>query len=72
VVDILKTGIISGLTFRGLSNTNSEDDKIELLDNLQSFFEEPDASLLLPSTNQGTGTDGAVPVMLQSECIRRQ
>jgi hypothetical protein len=62
LVDVLKTGIISGLTFRGLSNTDCEDDKIELLDNLQSFFEESDASLPHPSTNQSIGTYSAGPI----------
>jgi hypothetical protein len=67
LIDVLKTGIISGLTFRGLSNTNCEDDKIELLDYLQSFFQESDASVPLPSTNQGTGTDGAVPIRVAEQ-----
>ena len=61
-VDALKTSIINGLAFRDLRNTNCEDDKTELLDNLHSFFEESDASLPHPSTNYGTGTDGAVPI----------
>jgi len=33
-----------------------------LLDDLQSFFEESDASVPHPPTNQGIGTDGAVPL----------
>jgi hypothetical protein len=33
-----------------------------LLDNLHSFLEESDAYLPHPSTNHGTGTDGAVPI----------
>jgi len=61
-VDALKTSIINGLAFRNLRNTNCEDDKAELLDNLHSFLEESDASLPHPSTNHGTGTDGAVPI----------
>jgi len=61
-VDGLKTSIISGLAFRDLRNTNCEDDKTALLDNLHSFLEESDASVPHPSTNNGTGTDGAVPI----------
>jgi len=34
----------------------------QFLDNLHSFLEESDASLPLPSTDDGTGTDGAVPI----------
>jgi hypothetical protein len=34
----------------------------ELLDHLQSFFEESDASLPHPSINQSTGTVGAGPI----------
>jgi len=61
-VDALKTSIINGLAFRDLGNTNCEDDKTELLDNLHSFLEECDASVPHPSTNHGTGTDGAVSI----------
>jgi len=60
-VDTLKTSIINGLAFRVQRNTNCED-KTELLDNIHSFLEESDASLPHPSTNHGTGTDGAVPI----------
>ena len=42
--------------------TNCEDDKTELLDNLQSFLEESDASVSHPSTNQSIGTDSAGPI----------
>ena len=66
-VDVLKTCIISDLTFRGLSNTNCEDDKTELLDNLQSFFEESDTSLPHPSTNQGIETNGAIPIYVAEQ-----
>jgi len=34
----------------------------QLLDNLHSFLEESEASLPHPSTNHGTGTDGAVSI----------
>ena len=57
----LKARIINGLAFRDLRNTNC-DDKTELLENLHSFLEESDASLPHPSTNHGTGTDGAVSI----------
>ena len=60
-VHALKTRI-NGLAFRDLRNTNCEDNKAELLVNLHSFLEESDASLPHPSTNHGTGTDGAVPI----------
>ena len=58
-VDALKTSIINGLA---LTNTNCEDDKTELLDNLHSFLEESDTSLPHTSTNHGTGRDGAVSI----------
>jgi hypothetical protein len=61
-VDALKTSIINGLASRDLRYTNCEDDKTELLDNLHSFLEESDASLLHPSTNHGNGTDDAVAI----------
>jgi len=61
-VDALKTSIINSLAFRDLRSTNCEDDKTELLDSLQSFLEESDASLPHPSTIYATGTDGAVPI----------
>jgi hypothetical protein len=61
-VDAQKIGIINGLAFRDQRNTNCEVDKNELLDNLHSFLEESDASLPHPSTNHGTGTDGAVSI----------
>jgi len=61
-VDALKPSIINSLAFRDLRNTNCEDDKTELLDNMHSFLEESDASLPHPSTNHGTGTDDAVPI----------
>ena len=44
-----------------MRNTNCEDDKTELPDNLHSFLEY-DPSLPHPSTNHNTGTDGAVPI----------
>ena len=61
-VNAPKTSIINGLAFRGLSNTNCTDGKTELVENLHSFLEETDASLLHPSINHGIGTDGAVPI----------
>jgi hypothetical protein len=61
-VDALKPSIINGLAFRDLRNTNWEDDKTELLDNLHSLLEGSDASLPHPSTNHGTGTDGALSI----------
>jgi hypothetical protein len=64
-VDALKTSIINGLAFRDLRNPNCEDDKTELLDN--SFLEESDASLPHPSTNHGTGTDGAVSIHIAEQ-----
>jgi hypothetical protein len=42
--------------FRDLRNACCEDDKTELLDNIHSFLEEYDVSLLHPST------DDAVPI----------
>jgi hypothetical protein len=50
---------------RGLSNTNCEGDRTDLLDSLYSFFEESDASVPHPSTNQGNGSDGAVPIHVE-------
>jgi hypothetical protein len=70
-VDALKTSIINGLAFRDLRNTNCEDDKTELLDNLHSFVEESDASLPHPSTNHGTGIDGAVSIHV-AERVQQQ
>jgi len=67
MIDVLKNGIIRGHTFRGMSNINCEDGKTELLDNLQSFFEESDAFLPQPSTNQGIGTDDAVPIYVAEQ-----
>jgi hypothetical protein len=61
-VDALKTNNINDLAFTDLRNTNCEGDKTELLDNLHSFLEESDASLLHTSTNHGTRTDGALPI----------
>ena len=66
-VHVLKTSIISVLSFRALINTNSEDDKTELRDNLHLYVEESHASLPLPSTNQGTGTDDAVPIYVPDQ-----
>jgi len=66
-VDRLKTSIIKGLAFRDLRNTNCEDDKTVLLDNLHSFLEESDASLPHPSTDHGTGTDGAVLIHVEEQ-----
>jgi hypothetical protein len=61
-VDALKTSIVNGLAFRGLRNTNCEDDNTEILDNLRTFLGESDASSSHPSTNNGTGTDDAVAI----------
>jgi hypothetical protein len=60
-VDALKTSIINGLAFRGLGDTNCEDDGATLLDNLQSFLKEPDAALQNPSTSHGKETPDTVP-----------
>jgi hypothetical protein len=70
--DDLKTSIINGLAFRDLRNTNSEDDKTELLDNLHSFLEESDASLPHPSANHGTGTDGAAPIHVAEQVQKEE
>ncbi|XP_033608842.1 uncharacterized protein LOC117282608 isoform X2 [Cryptotermes secundus] len=43
-VDALKTSIINGLAFRGLGETNCEDDGATLLDNLQLLFRAPEAA----------------------------
>jgi len=66
-VDVLKTSIISVLSFRSLINANCEDDKTKLRDNLHSFLEESHASLPLRSTNQVTGTDDAVPIYVAEQ-----
>ena len=63
-LDALKISIISGRAFRDLRNTNHEDDKTELLDNLHSFLEKFDASVPHPSANHGTGTDDAVSIQV--------
>jgi hypothetical protein len=60
LVNALRTIIINDLASRGLTNTNCKDDRSELVDNLHSFLEETDVPLPHPSTNHGTGTDGAV------------
>jgi hypothetical protein len=70
-VDALKTSIISGLGFRGLSNTLCEHDDPELLENLHPFLEESDASIPHPSTNHGTGTDDSVPIHV-AEQVQQQ
>ena len=66
-VHVLKTIIISVLSFRALINTNCEDGKNELRDNLHSYIEESHASLTLPSTNQGTGKDDVVPIYVAEQ-----
>jgi len=38
LLNALKTNIISGLAFRGKSNTNCKDNNTELLNKLQSHF----------------------------------
>jgi hypothetical protein len=58
--DALKTSMISGLAFRDLNNTNSEDHKTELLDYLHLFLEEYYVCVPHPSTNHGIGTGDAV------------
>jgi len=60
--DALKASIINCLAFRGLNNTNCEDDKTELLDYLHSFLEEYYVYIQHPSTNHGIGTGDAVPI----------
>jgi hypothetical protein len=54
-VDALKSSIISGLDFRGLCETNYEDDGATLLDNLQSLPGAPDdaSSPVIPQVRQG-------------------
>jgi hypothetical protein len=55
IVDAQKTSIISGLAFRGLCETNCEDDGATLPDNLQSF-RAPDTASRNPSTSHGKET----------------
>jgi hypothetical protein len=55
-VDALKPSIISGLAFRGLCETNYEDDGATLLDNVQSLFRAPEAASRNPSTSHGKET----------------
>jgi hypothetical protein len=66
-VDVLKTSIISVLFFKNLINTNCEDDKSKLQDNLHLYAEESNASLPLPSTNHDTGTDNAVLIYVAEQ-----
>jgi hypothetical protein len=54
-VDALKTGIISGLAFRGLRGTNCKEDDSSLLDILHSLLRGPDASSADPSTSHIKG-----------------
>jgi hypothetical protein len=54
-------GIISGLAFRVLGETNCEGDGATLLGNLQSFFRAPDPASRNPSTSDGKETTDAVP-----------
>ncbi|PNF32279.1 hypothetical protein B7P43_G16945 [Cryptotermes secundus] len=60
-VDALKTSIINGLAFRGLGETNCEDDGVTLLDNLQSLFRAPEAASRNPSTSHDKETPAGVP-----------
>jgi hypothetical protein len=60
-VDALKTSIINGPAFRGLCETNCEDDGATLLDNLQSLFRAPDVASRNPSTSRGKETPDTVP-----------
>jgi hypothetical protein len=60
-VDALKTSIISGLAFRGVCETNCEDDGATLLNNLQSLLRAPDATSPNPSSSHGKETPDAVP-----------
>jgi hypothetical protein len=59
-VDALKTSIVNGLAFRGLCETNFENDGATLLENLQSLLRAPDASSPNPSTSHGKETPDAV------------
>jgi len=65
--DALKAGIINGLAFRDLINTNCEDDKSELLDYLHSFLEEYYVYIPRPSTSHGIGTGDAVPILVAEQ-----
>jgi hypothetical protein len=60
-VDALKTNIISGLAFRGLCETNCNDDGGTFLDNLQSLLTAPNASSPNPSGNHGKEAPYDVP-----------
>jgi len=52
-VDALKTSIINGLAYTGLSNANCEGVDTERLDNLHSLLKESSASRPNPSTSHG-------------------
>ncbi|PNF15720.1 hypothetical protein B7P43_G12478 [Cryptotermes secundus] len=60
-VNALKTSIISGLAFRGLGETNCEDDGATLLDNLQSLFRAPETASRYPSTSHDKETPAGMP-----------
>lgn len=50
------TSVINGLDFKGLAETNYEDDGVTLLDNLESFFRATDAASRNPSSSHGKET----------------
>jgi hypothetical protein len=60
-VDALKSSIISGAAFRGLCETNSEDDDAALLHSLQSLLRTPNAASPNPSTSHNKETPAGVP-----------
>jgi hypothetical protein len=60
-VDDLNPSIISGLAFRGMCESNCEDDDATLLDNLQSLLKAPDATSQNPSPVHDKKTLDAVP-----------
>jgi hypothetical protein len=64
-VDAPKTSIMNALAIRGLCGTNCGDDGAIILNILQSFLREPDASSPNPSTSHGKETPGSFHVAQQ-------
>jgi hypothetical protein len=60
-VDALKTSIINGLAFRGLCETNCENNGATLMDNILSLLRSPDASSPNSSTSLSKETLDHVP-----------